>query len=294
MIRSAMFYINKEKAGVFDAVASCEALCREKGIRSYFFSRDMKDMKRQLPLVAQNCRTLDAPDPQVIDALFVFGGDGTVLRALNLYGSLDLPILGVNLGRMGFLLETEVSELDEALTLLAQGDYEIEHKIMLSVSVYSEGRCVSARAINEVSISRGLSQRMIALDALAGGMLVDHYIADGLVLASPTGSTAYSLSAGGPIVSPDVRCFVLNPICPHSLQSRPVVLSSDIEVILRVNMKEQREGICLAVDGREICHMKNHDEAVVRRSEHDALLIRFKKNQNFFSLLKEKLSQWSL
>ena len=135
---------------------------------------------------------------------------------------------------------------------------------------------------------------MIAMDAFVGNTLVDHYIADGLVLASPTGSTAYSLSAGGPIVSPSVSCFLLNPICPHSLQSRPIVLSSKEIVRLRIEMKEMREGIQLAVDGQVVREMRNHEEITVIRSPHDALLIRFSKDRNYFSLLKDKLSQWSL
>ena len=137
-------------------------------------------------------------------------------------------------------------------------------------------------------------QRMIAMDAYAGKMLVDHYIADGLVLSSPTGSTAYSLSAGGPIVSPDVTCFVLNPICPHSLQSRPIVLPANQNIRLRINMKEMREGILLSVDGQAVCEMHNQEEVSIVRSPHDALLVRFFDERNFFSLLKDKLSQWSL
>ena len=135
---------------------------------------------------------------------------------------------------------------------------------------------------------------MIALDALVGSALVDHYIADGVVLASPTGSTAYSLSAGGPIVSPDVPCFVLNPICPHTLQSRPIVLSADEPVTLLLNMKEMREGMQLSIDGQAISRMRNGERLTVMRSPHDAQLVRFSRARNFFSLLKDKLSQWSL
>ena len=165
---------------------------------------------------------------------------------------------------------------------------------MLYVDAECGGQTISAFATNEVSISRGLSQRMIALDAFVGQTLVDHYIADGVVVASPTGSTAYSLSAGGPIVSPDVPCFVLNPICPHSLQSRPIVLSCQERVTLRIDMKEMREGIRLSIDGQPICQMLNQEQITIIRSPHDALLIRFPKERNFFSLLKDKLSQWSL
>jgi len=166
--------------------------------------------------------------------------------------------------------------------------------MMLRVEGHCAGKTICAHATNEVSISRGLSQRMIALDAYVGDMLVDHYIADGLVLSSPTGSTAYSLSAGGPIIAPDVQCFLLNPICPHTLTSRPIVLSAKEHVRLKIHMKEMREGIQLSVDGQAVCEMRNQEEISIIRSPHDALLIRFSRERNYFSLLKDKLSQWSL
>lgn len=294
MIRKIMFYLNKNKPSVYGAAARCAVLCREYGIVPCFFEEDRKDVLEQIRNLPEDTCFMSAPDQQEIDVLFVFGGDGTVLRALDSYVRCGIPMLGVNLGRMGFLLETEVDELEQAMECLCRGDYTIERRVMLMVEGYCGGRNILAYATNEVSVSRGLSQRMIAIDAFAGDMLVDHYIADGLVLSSPTGSTAYSLSAGGPIVSPDVECFVLSPICPHSLQSRPIVLSSDQPVRIRINMKEMREGIQLSVDGQAISGMRNQEEIRIVRSVHDAQLIRFSKERNYFSLLKEKLSQWSL
>ena len=232
MIRNAMFYLNQNKPSVYDTVRVCAELCRARGIEPIFFEDDREELVEKLGEEAENARYLPEPDAQMVDMLFVFGGDGTVLRALDMYVDRDIPILGINLGRLGFLLETQTQELPEALDMLVRGEYAIERRMMLYAEGMCNGKPVSAYATNEVSISRGLSQRMIALDALVGGALVDHYIADGVVLASPTGSTAYSLSAGGPIVSPDVPCFVLNPICPHTLQSRPIVLSADEPVTL--------------------------------------------------------------
>ena len=294
MIRRVLFELNKSKPSVYDVAERCAALCRERDIAPCFFRRDEEELRAHIPQVIEGAGFVYAPMPGEVDAVFVFGGDGTVLRALDSYVDCDIPMLGVNLGRMGFLLETEPDELADALDRLKRGDYEIERRMMLRVEGVCGGKPVSAYATNEVSISRGLSQRMIAMDAYVGNTLVDHYIADGLVLASPTGSTAYSLSAGGPIVSPAVSCFLLNPICPHSLQSRPIVLSSKEIVRLRIEMKEMREGIQLAVDGQVVREMHNHEEITVIRSPHDALLIRFSKDRNYFSLLKDKLSQWSL
>jgi len=294
LIRRILFYLNKSKETAARAAADCVQLCRERGIEVCLFEGDDAWLESQIAGAADDCRTVKKPVPGEIDMIFVFGGDGTVLRALDSYVSCNIPMLGVNLGRMGFLLETEPSDLSDALDRLKAGRYHIEKRMMLRIEGECSGRPVKAYATNEVSISRGLSQRMIALDAYVGDMQVDHYIADGLVLSSPTGSTAYSLSAGGPIIAPDVHCFLLNPICPHTLTSRPIVLSSKERVRLKINMKEMREGIQLSVDGQALCEMRNLEEITVIRSPHDALLIRFEKERNYFSLLKDKLSQWSL
>ena len=295
MIRRVMFYLNKNKENVFETAGACALLCRECGIEPVFFRDDVNQLLERMPEAEKaGFSIMDNPCSGEIDMLFVFGGDGTMLRAINAYVEYDIPMLGINLGRLGFLLETEVEELPQAIEYLCKGEYEIERRMVLHVQMEQAGKTMSAYATNEVSISRGLSQRMIAMDAHVGDVLVDHYIADGLVLASPTGSTAYSLSAGGPIVSPDVPCFVLNPICPHTLQSRPIVLSCREPVTLSINMKEMREGIQMSIDGQAVCQMHNHEHIKISRSAHDAQLVRFPKERNFFSLLKDKLSQWSV
>lgn len=292
MVRRIMFYLNKSKDQILETVQICSELCRQHDIVPLYFREDVPFLEPHMP-VDPAC-VFDTPKQANADMLFAFGGDGTMLRALDSFVASDIPVLGVNLGRLGFLLETEKEDLPQALDMICKGNYEIERRMMLHVQMMHNGKSVSAYATNEVSISRGLSQRMIALDAYVGRTHVDHYIADGIVLASPTGSTGYSLSAGGPIVSPDVPCFVLNPICPHTIQSRPIVLSCSEIVTLSVSMKEMREGIQLSIDGQAICQMQNHEQIQVSRSSHDALLVRFPKERNYFSLLKDKLSQWSL
>ena len=294
MIRRALLYLHRGKLSAAQIVREAAVLCREREIEVSFFAEDEGWLKAELPDLAHSAAYMAAPVPGKTDLIVVFGGDGTMLRALDSFVSCNIPMLGVNLGRMGFLLETQPDELAAALDLIKAGRYEIERRMMLRVEGNCSGKSICAHATNEVSISRGLSQRMIAMDAYVGDMLVDHYIADGLVLSSPTGSTAYSLSAGGPIIAPDVQCFLLNPICPHTLTSRPIVLSAREHVRLKIHMKEMREGIQLSVDGQAICEMRNLEEVSVIRSPHDALLVRFGKERNYFSLLKDKLSQWSL
>ncbi len=294
MIRRALFYLNKGKLSAAEIIHDAQRLCRSYDIEPCFFSEDEDWLRGQLPQLGASASFVERPIPGEIDLILVFGGDGTMLRALDSFVSCNIPMLGVNLGRMGFLLETQPDELAQALERIKAGKYEIERRMMLRVEGYCGGKPICAHATNEVSISRGLSQRMIALDAYVGDMLVDHYIADGLVLSSPTGSTAYSLSAGGPIIAPDVQCFLLNPICPHTLTARPIVLSAKERVRLKIHMKEMREGIQLSVDGQAVCEMRNMEEVSIIRSPHDALLIRFSRERNYFSLLKDKLSQWSL
>lgn len=292
MVSRIMFYLNRSKERILETVQMCDALCHEHGIIPLYFREDVSFLEQCMHI--DPSYVFDSPKQAEADMIFVFGGDGTMLRALDSFVAFDIPVLGVNLGRLGFLLETEIEDIPQAFQMICEGNYEIERRMMLHVQMVHNGKSVSAYATNEVSISRGLSQRMIALDAYVGKTHVDHYIADGLVLASPTGSTGYSLSAGGPIVSPDVPCFVLNPICPHTIQSRPIVLSSSEIVTLSISMKEMREGIQLSIDGQAVCQMQNHEQIQVGRSVHDALLVRFPKERNYFSLLKDKLSQWSL
>ena len=294
MIRSVLFILNTRKTAVYSSVMECAALCLERGISVSFLKEDEEYIHAHLPQLLLRCELIRRPVHGQVDVIFVFGGDGTMLHALDAFVECDIPMLGINLGRMGFLLETEVSELEQAIDHLSSGAYVIERRMMLKVEGFCGGTRIDAYATNDVAISRGLSQRMIALDAYVGDTLVDHYIADGVVLASPTGSTGYSLSAGGPIVSPDVQCFILNPICPHTLTSRPIVLSSDASVRLKLNMNEMRDGVQLSLDGQSVCTMSNYEEIRICRSRHDAMLIRFLKERNYFALLKGKLSQWTL
>ena len=294
MVKQVLFYLNKSKDAAAETARSCAALCRERGLEPCILREDAAWLEERAPGLTRGCRAMESPVPGETDMMIVFGGDGAMLRALDSYVVCGIPMLGVNLGRMGFLLETQPQDMAQALDRIKSGRYRIERRMMLRVEGTCGGSAVRAYATNEVSISRGLSQRMIALDAFVGDMRVDHYIADGLVLSSPTGSTAYSLSAGGPIVAPDVACFLLNPICPHSLTSRPIVLSAKERVRLRIQMKEMRQGIQLSVDGQAVCEMRNLEEICVSRAAHDALLVRFGEERNYFSLLKDKLSQWSL
>ena len=267
MIRNAMFYLNQNKPSVFDTVRVCAELCRERGIEPIFFEANREELIEKLGDEAETARYLPEPEAGTVDILFVFGGDGTVLRALDMYVDRDIPILGINLGRLGFLLETQTQELPEALDMLVRGEYAIERRMMLYAEGMCNGKPVSAYATNEVSISRGLSQRMIALDAPVGGALVDHYIADGVVLASPTGSTAYSLSAGGPVVEPVAQTMALTPICTHNMRFSSYILSPEHTLTVELE-RNGRKPVFLFVDESRAFPLYSNDIVQIRRSRH--------------------------
>ncbi len=291
MIGRAVFYLNRVKGDVFETARACAALCREEGIVPMILARDREEWTRRF---AGEAAPADVPTPEGADAVFVFGGDGTMLRALDEFSRLGLPMLGINLGRVGFLQEVQTDGMREAVARLARGDWRVSRRMMLSYEAHSGGAVYAGEATNEVSVSRGLSQRMIAMDVLCDGELVEHTIADGVLIASPTGSTAYSLAAGGPIISPDVECLLVTPVCPHKLDSRPVVLSDRRELTLLLNMKEPREGIQLSADGAHVCELHRGDRVIVRRSPTDARMIRLAEEGNLYSLLRSKLSQVNL
>lgn len=220
------------------------------------------------------------------EAVIAVGGDGTLLRATALALAHDLPVLGVNIGRVGFLTEVEMDQLEEACDALSQDAFTVESRMMLRVE--TEGH--SALALNDVVLSRGVYARLIGVDAWVGNDPIGHFMADGLIVSTPTGSTGYSLSAGGPIVCPEVECMVLTPICAHSLQHRPVVTSASQPVSIRLD----GEGVeaVVSVDGQETFPFRSGQRLNVTRSNRSARFIRLQP-KSFFSKIRIKLSEWS-
>lgn len=228
----------------------------------------------------------DGCDIDGCEAVIAVGGDGTLLRATALALSRDLPVLGVNIGRVGFLTEVEMDQLEEACEALRRDAFTVESRMMLQVEM--EGH--SALALNDVVLSRGVYARLIGVDAWVGNDPIGHFMADGLIVSTPTGSTGYSLSAGGPIVCPEVECMVLTPICAHSLQHRPVVTSASQPVSIRLD----GEGVeaVVSVDGQETFPFRSGQRLNVTRSNRSARFIRFQP-KSFFSKIRIKLSEWS-
>ena len=220
-------------------------------------------------------------------ALTLEGGDGTLLRGAQYALSWDAALLGVNLGRVGFLAEGEADALPKLLDKVIRGDYETERRAVLSVQMNGQ----SWYAINDVVMSRGGYARLITVTALVDGELAGHYIADGLVVATPTGSTGYSLSAGGPIISPKVDCMVLTPICAHSLQHRPTVVQGSAQIRLLLG-SDAPQSACLQVDGQTYAQLDDGAVVEISRADRTLQLIRTS-DQPFFNLVREKLTEWT-
>ena len=222
--------------------------------------------------------------------LIVLGGDGTILSALDAAIPYDIPILGVNLGRLGFLTELEVNDLDDAvIDRVLSGNFAIDTRMTMRVEGWDE---MNMFALNDIVFTRATPEvRILSLEYEADGAMVDRISGDGLIVATATGSTAYSLSAGGPVVMPGMDCFVLTPICPHTLNARPVVVSSGHRITVRV--LDDRGGAQAVLDSRRTIQF-NHEcrEITISRSNRDARFVRLR-DHNIFGLLRSKLSEWT-
>lgn len=223
------------------------------------------------------------------EMLIVLGGDGTILRALDVAIPNDLPILGVNLGRLGFLSEVEMADMEEDLCEVLEGRYTIDERMTMCVEGFDSDKMF---ALNEIVIDRATPEvRILSLEYEANGITVNRISGDGLIIASATGSTAYSLSAGGPIVSPGLNCFVLTPICPHMMNVRPVVLSASDRITVRVT--DDRNDARAVLDGRKFIPIgENGATITIHRSARCAKFIRLH-DRNYFDLLRGKLSEWT-
>ncbi len=195
------------------------------------------------------------------DLLVALGGDGLILNVAERLKDLALPVFGLNLGALGFLTCLHWSEYREAVDKIVRGDYTVSERTRLQVCLFRNGECLLEQtALNDAVISRGPSSQLIKIRAWIGSGFLTEYYADGLIIATPTGSTAYSLAAGGPIVSPDSGAFVITPICPHVLTNRSVITPESVELTF-----EAEDAAMLACDGREGLALRDGDRAIVKR-----------------------------
>lgn len=222
------------------------------------------------------------------EVIICLGGDGTFLKVARNAQLKNKPILGINLGNLGFLTEVEKSEIDNAIERIITDSYEVENRMMLEASIYSEGNIIVRElALNDVVISRGALSRILHLKTYINNEYVDAFPGDGLIISSPTGSTAYSLSAGGPIVEPDIDLVIVTPICPHILYSRSFITAGDRTVRVEVAESYTHEAM-VTIDGQMGYEIKGGDYIEIKKAEKFVKMIRMNR-KNFFNILRTKI-----
>lgn len=227
-----------------------------------------------------------------IDLLLIIGGDGTILRTVREMTDFSVPILSVNRGTVGFLAETEIEEVETLIPELLSGGGIIDERELLEVAAY-RGKDVlhSGIALNEAVIAQGMIARLINLRTTVNDEPLTTYHADGLIISTPTGSTAYSLSAGGPIVHPRLSAMILTAINPHTFSQKPIAIRSDAKVCVEVNSKESKfsdASIVLTIDGQVYIPLQTNDRVIITKSAHTLKFLR-RKQETFFGTLRQKL-----
>jgi NAD+ kinase len=257
-----------------------------KGIEVYVEKEAERSLAAQTP--DPLLKTVDREEiPKHVQMIIVVGGDGTLLSVARQVVGLDVPILGVNLGGLGFLTEIPIEEVYSVLDKVLEGDYRADRREVLQVSVIRKGKTLADYTVlNDAVINKGALARIIDLETTINGEHLTTFKADGLILSTPTGSTAYNLSAGGPIVYPTLDCIIITPICSHTLTNRPIVIPD--QVIVRVILKTKQQEVILTLDGQQGFPLEFDDEIEVKKSDAHILLVK-SPHRHFFGLLREKL-----
>lgn len=237
-----------------------------------------------IPKIYDKVEQIDRPD-----ALVVLGGDGTILKVAIEAGRRGVNILGINAGNLGFLTEFEGEQVEEAVKLL-ESEYEIENRSVLEVTVHKEKYYALNEAVFQRSYNPSVDDNVVAVNVSIEGKKVDTFVGDGVIVSTPTGSTAYSLSAGGSILTPDISAFILTPVCAHSLHNRPIVFSDASK--LEIELCEEGPGLALYCDGKYESLLHRTEKAYICKANFNVGFIKGK-NSNFFDKLLFKLNKWS-
>ncbi len=225
--------------------------------------------------------------PSLVDMVIVFGGDGTMLGVARLIGARGVPILGVNLGGLGFITEVNKGELFDVLDEILSGKYSLEERIMLTARVYrNNNTAADFTVLNDVVINKGALARIIELETYVDSRYVTTFRADGLIISTPTGSTAYSLAAGGPILYPTLNSIILTPICPHTLTNRPIVLPDGVTIV--VTLRAAGEDVFLTLDGQIGFPLQRDDTVEIMKASFTTRLL-VPGERDYFDILRTKL-----
>ncbi len=230
-----------------------------------------------------------APPWEKADLLIAIGGDGTILRAIWMSAGRQTPILGVHMGYLGFLTEVTEDEVYAALEAVLAGEFVQEERTMFESTLIREGRTITSQhVLNDVVINKGALARIIDIEVWTDSTFITCYRADGLIVSTPTGSTAYNLATGGPIVHPQVDAIILTPICPHVLSNRSIVLPDSQEVIIVIKSGKRSDNIYLTLDGQRGFPLVAEDRLIVKRGNYQANILRFPQ-RDYFEILRTKL-----
>ena len=276
---------NTEKPAFWELLPDIISWTEEKNLEVHLTTRIRDNMEDPQTFSYQVIES--AEDFFKLDFLLALGGDGTMLSLARAVGDRNVPLLGIHLGELGFLAAVNVDQMFEKLDQVVAGDYLVQPRIVLKSTVYNGGKSSTFFALNDMVIDRGKSHRMLVYELQANNHVIANYKADGLVVSTPTGSTAYSLAAGGPIVVPTMKTMVVTPICPHSLTLRPIVIPDD--QILNISFPSDHDyGIALAVDG-QICEELGSGSTVeIQAADYTINMIGFP-GSNYFRTLRKKM-----
>jgi NAD+ kinase len=272
-------FINPEKEKVFDIVPRLVTFFEERGIGILIDDLGQDRFGEDYSVLPRNEICED------VELIISLGGDGTILASARLIGEKCIPILGINVGTLGFLTEVTEDNIFPSLELLLKGDYQIEERSSLRVDFLSGAELVTHYALNDVIVTRSTTSRIFEIDTFVSDEYLSTYFADGLIISTPTGSTAYSLSAGGPIVHPALQAIILTPICPHTLVARPVIISN--QEVIKVRVKSGHEDIIITIDGQAGIHFNLQDTLLIKRGEFSIRLVKIN-TLSFFHILREK------
>ena len=222
-----------------------------------------------------------------VDLMLVLGGDGTTIATARMIGDAEVPVIGVNYGGLGYLAEFPIKELIPALEAILAGDYKVQRRVMLAVELWRGEELITRnRVLNDVVINKSALARIIEIEAHLDGQFVNSFRADGLIVATPTGSTAYNLSAGGPVIYPSMNAVVITPICPFTLSNRPIVVPD--ESVIEVRLITKNEEVALTLDGQVGFPLQAGDRCVIRKSRTSFNLVQ-PASRNYFDVLRDKL-----
>lgn len=222
-----------------------------------------------------------------VDLMLVLGGDGTMIATARLVGDAEVPVIGVNFGGLGYLAEFRIEELFSALESILERNYKVERRVMLAVELFRADELITRnRVLNDTVINKTALARIIEIEVYLNEQFVNSFRADGLIVATPTGSTAYNLSAGGPVIYPSMNAIVITPICPFTLSNRPIVVPDDS--VIEVRLKTEEEEVALTLDGQVGLPLKAGDRVLIRKSRTTFNLVQ-PMNRNYFELLRDKL-----